>query len=449
MKLKATLSKIFLFAVVALLGACSKGTSVTIDLPQLVTNDVVIDPTSTTAWTGGFITNNIAVSAYGVCYSSTNPEPTIADSKTTDGVKIFSFSSKLKGLALNTVYYVRAYGTNALGKTGYGNVVQFKTGDGSAAAYGTVSTLAGSAAGYQNNTGTAALFNRPNAVATDAAGNVYVADSYNSVIRKITPAGVTTTVAGTGNYGYADGPADVAQFYVPSGLVVDAAGNIFVADLGNNLIRKITPAGVVSTFAGNGSSGSNDGTDNTATFSGPSAIAMGTDGNFYVTDTNNSLIRKITPAGVVTTVAGNKVAGYANGVGTNASLNKPTGITIDAAGNMYIAEAANNAIRKITNDYTVSTFAGGVDTTALQLGSPQDVKIDASNNFYITDGNGRLLKINKDKIFSVVAGKASTGDADGNGSAALFNGPKGIALDGQGNIFIADYNNNRIRKVIQ
>lgn len=449
MKLKTTLLKFLLFAFVVVFAACGKGTSVTVELPQLVTNDVVIDPTSTIAWTGGGITNSVPVTAYGVCYSSANPEPTTADTKTTETISVFSFGSKLKGLALNTVYYVRAYATNSAGNTGYGNVVQFKTGNGSAAAYGTVSTVAGSVAGYENNTGTAALFNRPTAVATDAAGNIYVADSYNSVIRKITPAGVTTTFAGTGTFGYTDGAADKAQFYVPSGLVIDAAGNIFVADLGNNLIRKITHAGVVSTFAGNGSSGASDGTGTAATFSGPAGIVMDADGNFYVTDSNNNLIRKITPAGVVTTVAGNRTGSYANGIGTAAFFNKPTGIAIDAVGNLYVAEAANNAIRKIAKDYTVTTFAGGVDTAALKLGSPQDLRIDANNNLYVTDGNGRVLKINKDKIFSVVAGKAATGTTDGDGSTALFNGPKGIALDAQGNIIIADYNNNRIRKVVQ
>nr|WP_082855846.1 hypothetical protein [Mucilaginibacter sp. L294] len=449
MKLKTTLLKLLLFAFVAVLAACGKSSPVTYDLPQLVTYDVVIDPTSTIAWTGGVITNSVPVTAYGVCYSTTNSEPTITDSKTTETISTFLFGSKLKGLSLNTVYYVRAYGTNSSGNTGYGNVVQFKTGGGIADAYGTVSTIAGSAAGYENNTGTAALFNRPTAVATDAAGNIYVADSYNSVIRKITPGGVTTTVAGTGTFGYTDGPADKAQFYVPSGLVIDATGNIFVADLGNNIIRKITPAGVVSSFAGNGSSGSGDGTGSAATFSGPAGIAMDANGNFYVTDSNNNLIRKITPAGVVTTVAGNRVGAYTNGIGTATSFNKPTGIAFDAAGNMYVAEAANNAIRKITKDYTVTTFAGGVDTAALKLGSPQDLKIDANNNVYITDANGRVLKVNKDRIFSVVAGKASTGTTDGDGNTALFNGPKGIALDAQGNIIIADYNNNRIRKIVQ
>jgi sugar lactone lactonase YvrE len=447
MKLKTTLYKLLLFAFVAILAACGKGTNQTIDLPQVVTNDVVIDATSKIAWTGGLVTNVTSLTAYGVCYSTTNSQPTINDNNITGTANYYSFSAKLRSLSLNTTYYVRAYATNTAG-TAYGNVVQFKTGSDMSSAYGTVSTFAGSAEGYQNNTGTAALFNRPTALATDAAGNVYVADSYNSVIRKITPAGVTTTLAGSGTFGFANGPAATAQFYVPSGLAVDAAGNVYVADLGNNMIRKITPDGTVSTFAGSGNSGYANGTGTAASFSAPSGITIDASGDFYVSDSGSNLIRKITAAGVVSTVAGNNSAGFTNGIGTAASFNKPMGITADAAGNLYVADAANGAIRKLTKDFIVTTLAGGVDTAALALGKPQGIKADADNNLYIADGNGRILKISKDKIFTVMAGKAgTTGTADGDGSTALFNAPQGIALSPGGGIYVADYNNNRIRKV--
>jgi sugar lactone lactonase YvrE len=444
---KTTKINLTLLLFVVILSACGKSTSVTVDLPVLLTNDVVINPTATIAYTGGVVTNNAAVSDYGICYSTTNPTPTVADSKTATTVNVFSFSGKIKSLALNTTYYVRAYAINSAG-TGYGNVIQFKSpATDQSAAYGTVSTVVGSAQGYQNGTGTAALFYRPTAVALDAAGNMYVADSYNSVIRKVTADGITTTLAGNGTLGYTDGAAADAQFYVPSGIAVDAAGNVFVADMGNNMIRKITPAGVVSTFAGNGVAGYTNGTGTLALFNSPAGLAFDAAGNLYVADSGNNLIRMITPAGVVTTVVGSRAAGYVNGTGIATALNKPNSIAFDAAGIMYVTEPSNNVIRKITKDYVVTTFAGGTDTAALVLGTPQGISI-ANDNMYITDAGGRILKISKDRVLTILAGKAATtGTTDGDGSTALFNHPQGITTDSNGNIYIADFDNNRIRKI--
>lgn len=177
-------------------------------------------------------------------------------------------------------------------------------------AYGTVSTLAGSNEGNIDGNGTAALFNHPFGNARDAAGNLYISDSYNCTIRKITADGNVTTIAGSGSLGSADGTGKSASFYSPAGLAVDASGNIFVADMGNNLIRKITPAGVVTTFAGSGIAGYADGTGTSASFSAPTGLAIGTDGSLYVSDANTGLVRKITSAGVVTTIAGNRTNGY-------------------------------------------------------------------------------------------------------------------------------------------
>jgi sugar lactone lactonase YvrE len=449
MKKTSTQIKVLLVLLITTgLSACMKSNNLVATLPAMITYDVVIDPTSTSAWSGAFLTSGTSsFTAYGVCWSTTNKEPTIADSKTSEPLVLLSCTSNLTGLSPNTTYYARAYATNSAG-TGYGNVIKFTTGSNQSNAYKAVSTLAGNLTpGFVNGTSTAAMFNSPMGMATDAAGNVYVSDSYNSAIRKITPAGVVTTIAGIGQLGYLDGPAATAKFYSPSGLAIDANGNIFVADRGNNMIRKITPAGVVSTFAGSGNAGYTDGTGTAATFNTPSGVAVDASGNLYVADYGNNLIRKITSAGVVTTVAGNRVVGYANGQGIAAIFNKPTSIAIDAAGNIYVTEPYNNAIRKISADYMVTTLAGGPSATTL-VGSPIAINIDATGNMFIADFNGRILKISAGKILTVLAGKSgTTGSTDGDGNNALFNKPQGITSGASGNIYIADFGNNLIRKV--
>ncbi|MFD0794707.1 hypothetical protein ACFQZX_13855 [Mucilaginibacter litoreus] len=452
MKKISTHANLLLLLVIALASSsCFKNNNTKPSSPELLTTDVVVDASSKSIWTGGTITNDaVSFSMYGVCYSTTNSQPTINDSKTKEKVIYNTWNSHIQNLTPNTTYYIRAYATNTAG-TGYGNVIQIKTGNDITPTYGTVTTFAGSTAGYAEGTGITAMFNHPSAVATDAAGNVYVADAYNSVIRKITPDGVTSTIAGNGTLGYADGPAVSAQFYVPSGLAIDAAGNIFVVDMGNNIIRKISATGVVSTLAGNGSAGFSNGKGNAASFSSPTGIVLAADGSLYVTDTGNSVVRMVTQDGVVTTVAGSRTVGYINGLGTAASLNKPTGIALDATGNIYVTEPGSNAIRKINKgDYRVTTFTGGLDSLSLALGKPQSINIDGNNNMYIGDSNGRILEIKLagGNVLSTFAGKSGeSGSADGNGTIARFNDPRGIATDVNGNVYIADYNNHRIRKI--
>jgi len=231
---------------------------------------------------------------------------------------------------------------------------------------GTVSTLAGTvvAVDTSNTITNAPLFSGPSGVAVDASGNVYVADAGNNRICVVSPSGVTRTLAGKGSAGSNNGASASATFDNPTGVAVDISGNVYVADLLNNMIRKISPTGVVSTLAGNGSIGSKDGIDTAARFYFPNSLTADASGNVYVTDDINNLIRKIAPDGTVTTLAGSGVAGAQNGIGTAASFSDPAGITVDASGNLYVADANNNLIRKMTPDGTVSTLAGSVSSTS-------------------------------------------------------------------------------------
>ena len=207
-----------------------------------------------------------------------------------------------------------------------------------------VSTFTGS--------GTEAQFEDPYGLAVDSFGNVYVADESNHRIRKITPADriedrVVSTFAGSGTANSGNGTGTAAQFYFPGGVAVDSSDNVFVADSGNNRIRKITPAGVVSTLAGS-TEGFADGIGNTAQFNGPLGVAVDSSGNVYVADSYNHLIRKITPAGVVSTLAGTGTEGFADGTGDTAQFYFPTGVAVDSYGNVYVADSNNHRIRKIT-----------------------------------------------------------------------------------------------------
>jgi sugar lactone lactonase YvrE len=218
-----------------------------------------------------------------------------------------------------------------------------------------VTTLAGDEYGDEDGVGTLARFADPVEVEPDADGNIYVCDFYNNKIRKVTPAGVVTTFAGTGLVGAVDGPGNLASFNEPWGLAIDTAGNVYVADRRNRKIRKITPAGEVSTFAGNGTYGTTDGVGTAASFANVSKIVFDAAGNLYVADSGNHKIRKITPAGVVTTFAGSGIQGRADGPRSTATFNFPGALALDTSGNLYVADIASNIIRKITTGgYSIS-----------------------------------------------------------------------------------------------
>lgn len=300
----------------------------------------------------------------------------------------------------------------------------------------------------------AVTFRAPRGAIFDAAGNLYIAETGGNRIRKITPAGIVSTFAGSGSNGNANGTGTAASFNAPSALAIDPSGNLYVADVSNELIRKITPAGVVSTFAGSGAIGRADGTGTAAQFNTPYGVATDKSGNVYVADYGNSLIRKITQAGVVTTLAGTGTAGFVNGTGTAAAFNFPTGLACDSLGNIYVADRGNSRIRKITPGGIVTTIAGGSYAyadgigTAASFKNPSDLTLDPSGNIYVADVvNNMIRMVTPAGVVTSLAGAGSASFADGTGIAASFNSPWGITIDKLNNLYITDINNNRIRKV--
>jgi hypothetical protein len=299
-----------------------------------------------------------------------------------------------------------------------------------------VSTFAGSTDGATNGTGTNATFNTPTGAVFDSSGNLYVTDRINNSIRKITPLGVVTTFVG-GSSGTADGTGTNAQFNLPLFIALDSSGNFYVTDGNNHRIRKITPSGVVTTLAGS-TSGSANGNGTNAQFNIPHGIIVDSSGNIYVADTFNYCIRKITSAGIVTTVTGS------SGIFA-------VGITLDSSGNFYVTETSN-LIRKITPLGVVTTFVGGSNGTTDGTGANAQftinwgITIDSSGNLYVSDDN-KIRKITSDGVVSTLAGSSTPGSTDGVGSNVGFNFAWGLAIDLVGNLYVVDRNNHRIRKI--
>lgn len=327
-----------------------------------------------------------------------------------------------------------------------------------------VSTFAGTAGeeGSDDGSAAAARFRSPSGIAY-AAGTLYVADTANHTIRLINETGEVSTLAGkaavTGTY---DGTGAAALFNQPAGLAIDSAGTIYVADVENHAIRKVTPAGEVSLLAGlPGTSGPVDGAPSTARFKTPFGVALGADGTLYVADTGNNAIRKVTPSGEVFTLAGTPGASAAatDGTGPDAGFNSPLGLALDAAGNVYVADTGNHTIRKITPAGVTTTIAGKAGTSgttdnapalSARFARPSGIALDAAGNIYIADtGNHVIRKLDASGNVSRVAGKFGTpGSDDGSGSgSARFDTPLGIAVDADGNVYVGEVGNSTIRHI--
>ena len=318
-----------------------------------------------------------------------------------------------------------------------------------------VTTFAGNGIlGFANGDAKSASFSNPMGVAVDSSGNVYIADSRNNLIRKITPDGDVSTFAGSSKQGSADGKGIKASFFFPTALATDIKGNVYVADTHNSLIRRITPDGTVSTFAGKPTKFVNDIKD-TAGMDHPSGIAIDKHGNVFVSDLNKDLIKKVTPEGKVSIIAGNGDRGKTDGKGSSASFYLPAGLALDGNGNLYVCDSYNNMIRKITPDGTVTTIAGrskkgskdGKGSTA-SFWHPNSLTVDKNGNVYVADmGNNKIRKITPDGTVTTFTGADKPGAGNGPIKNASFYQPYGIASDKEGNLYIADYQNSLIRKI--
>ncbi|MEO1435361.1 MAG: gliding motility-associated C-terminal domain-containing protein [Bacteroidota bacterium] len=324
-----------------------------------------------------------------------------------------------------------------------------------------VSTVAGviETPGCVDGIASQALFNNPHGLAIDQQGNVYTADRYSHTIRKITPNGIVSTIAGVKDQiGDLDGPAEQALFNEPWGLCVDAIGNLFVADTRNNKIRKITPEGMVSTFAGTGNFGSGNGPALGATFGNPTGIEVDQAGIVYVADHLTHIIRKIDLNGTVSTLAGVPYApGAADGTGNSARFYRPYGLSLDLQGNILVADEWNHLIRRVTPTGTTTTIAGtgqvgfadGPSNMA-QFNYPWDLTVDSLGNIYVVDGYNYLIRQIKpnQEVMAIAGIPQVTGATDGPADQATFSGATAIALSPYtGELYIGDAYNHLVRKL--
>jgi len=330
---------------------------------------------------------------------------------------------------------------------------------------GTIFTAAGNGSfDYKGDGGaaTAAALFDPTSVAVDIHGDLFIADSGNNVIREVTSNGIITTVAGTGTAGYTGngGPATSAELDDPTGVAVDSSGDLFIADSGNNVIREVTPSGIITTVAGTGTGGysGDGGTATSAQLNDPTGIALDSSGDLFIADSGNNVIREVT-GGTIGTVAGNGTAGYTGdgSAATAAELNLPQGVAVDSSGDLFIADTGNNVIREVTSG-TISTIAGtgtagytgdGGAATVAELDLPQGVAVGSSGNLYIADTGNNVIREVVSGTISTVAGTGTAGYSGDGGpaSAATLSDPTAVAQNAQGGVVIADAGNNVVRQV--
>ena len=354
-----------------------------------------------------------------------------------------------------------------------------------------ISTVAGNGTpGFSGDgsTATSAEMNSPTGLAVDSSGNLYIADSLNRRIRKVASGGSISTFAGNGTFSYSGdgGPAGKAQLNTPQGVAADSSGNLYIADTLNNVVRKVSPNGTISNYAGNGGAGSSgDGSAATsAQLNGPQGLALDAAGNLFIADTlnasaqlnlpsgvavdannnlyiadfGNSRVRKVSTNNTIGTVAGNGAAGYSGdgGQAVKAQLNGPQGVAVDAAGNLYIADTENNLIREVSLDGRISTVAGngvagysgdGGQATNAQVGNPVGVAVDAAGNIFTVDASTRVRQVYPNGLIATIAGNGSRGYSGDGGLAtqAQLNAPSAIALGSNGNLYVADMANNAVR----
>ncbi len=310
--------------------------------------------------------------------------------------------------------------------------------------------------GFADGAAASARFYHPDDVAVDAAGNVYVADRYNHRIRKVTVTGTASVLSGSGSASFLDGAGTSARFYYPAGIAVDTKGVVYVADYNNHRVRKVQANGMTSTLAGSGTGGFLDGVGTTARFYYPEGLDVDAAGNVYVADRSNNRIRKITASGAVSTVAGSASSGIIDGPAATARFNQPYDVVLGKTGDLFVADYGNHRIRKIAPDGNVTTFVGSSTSgkadgngAGATLTYPSGLAVDPVGNLILVEQGAHLVRrVTMQADVYTLAGTAGQGYANGTPAAAKFNSPAGVAVAKDGTIYIADYNNYRIRKLL-